>query len=380
MRQTAKFDYYYGTQADAYSFYRIPKVLFTNEFFKGLSCEAKVLYGLMLDRMSLSIKNRWFDDDGRVYIMFSIDDVMEFLGCYKQKAVKLVHELDQEHGIGLIEKKRIGFGKANTFYVKNFILQDEPEPELPQHTPENDGCDSSANVNKPSETDFSGKRGKSVSGPGMRGPESEENSQYFENRNSRSSEIEIQEVRKSKFKKFENQTTDGSKIKIQEVRKSNPNYNNTSNTDLSETESNLYKNESNLSGQERMQQNRGREEMEDRAAYEDLIMDNIGFSALCGEYGLERATGVLDLLVDTVCTKKSKIIISGEPKSIEIVKNRFLKLEHGHVQYVLNCLDKNTTKVWNIRQYMLAAFYNASSTMDMYYTAEVNHAMYGSDD
>lgn len=199
MRQTAKFDYYYGTQADAYSFYRIPKVLFTNEFFKGLSCEAKVLYGLMLDRMSLSIKNRWFDDEGRVYIMFSIDDVMEFLGCYKQKAVKLVHELDQEHGIGLIEKKRIGFGKANTFYVKNFILQYEPEPELPQHTPENDGCDSSANVNKPSETDFSGKRGKSVSGPGMREPESEENSQYFENRNSRSSEIEIQEVRKSNY-------------------------------------------------------------------------------------------------------------------------------------------------------------------------------------
>jgi len=194
MRQTAKFDYYYGTQADAYSFYRIPKVLFTSEYFKGLSCEAKVLYGLMLDRMSLSIKNRWFDDEGRVYIMFSIDDVMEFLGCYKQKAVKLVHELDQEHGIGLIEKKRIGFGKANTFYVKNFILQDEPEPELPQHTPENAGCDSSANANKPSETDFSGKSGKPVSGHGMNGPESEENPQYFENRNSRSSKIKIQEV------------------------------------------------------------------------------------------------------------------------------------------------------------------------------------------
>ena len=194
MRQTAKFDYYYGTQADTYSFYRIPKVLFTSPFFKGLSCEAKVLYGLMLDRMSLSIKNRWFDEEGRVYIMFSIDDVMEFLGCYKQKAVKLVHELDQEHGIGLIEKKRIGFGKANTFYVKNFILQDEPEPELPQHTSENATGDGSANANKPSETDFSGKRGKSVSGPGMNEPESEDNPQYFENRNSRSSEIEIQEV------------------------------------------------------------------------------------------------------------------------------------------------------------------------------------------
>ena len=79
MRQTAKFDYYYGTQAEAYSFYRIPKVLFTSPYFKKVSCEAKVLYGLMLDRMSLSIKNRWFDEEGKVYIIFSIDDVKELL-------------------------------------------------------------------------------------------------------------------------------------------------------------------------------------------------------------------------------------------------------------------------------------------------------------
>lgn len=113
MRQTAKFDYYYGTQAEAYSFYRIPKVLFTSAYFKKLSCEAKVLYGLMLDRMSLSIKNRWFDEEGKVYIIFSIDDVKEYMGCHQQKAVKLMQELDQKKGIGLIEKKRIGFGKAN---------------------------------------------------------------------------------------------------------------------------------------------------------------------------------------------------------------------------------------------------------------------------
>ena len=135
MGQTAKFDYYYGTQADTYSFYRIPKVLFTCAYFKELSCEAKVLYGLMLDRMSLSLKNRWFDDEGRVYIIFSLDDVMEHLGCQRQKAVKLIKELDQEKGIGLIEKKRIGFGKANTIYVKNFIIHEEPEQ--PQEIHEN---------------------------------------------------------------------------------------------------------------------------------------------------------------------------------------------------------------------------------------------------
>ena len=206
MRQTAKFDYYYGTQADTYSFYRIPKVLFTSPFFKGLSCEAKVLYGLMLDRMSLSIKNRWFDEEGRVYIMFSIDDVMEFLGCYKQKAVKLVHELDQEHGIGLIEKKRIGFGKANTFYVKNFILQDVPETELPQQACENSDDGASANAKKPSASSISGNKGESEAEYAMDSPENDADHQCFENQNTRSSKIETLEVRKSKFKKFENQT------------------------------------------------------------------------------------------------------------------------------------------------------------------------------
>lgn len=372
MRQTAKFDYYYGTQADTYSFYRIPKVLFTSPFFKGLSCEAKVLYGLMLDRMSLSIKNRWFDDEGRVYIMFSIDDVMEYLGCYKQKAVKLVHELDQEHGIGLIEKKRIGFGKANTFYVKNFILQDVPESELPHQTLENSDDGASANAKKPSASSISGNKGESEVEYAMESPENDANPQCFENQNTRSSKIETLEVRKSKFKKFENQTTDGMKIEIQEVRKSNPNYNNHNYTEKNDTESNL-------SIHERMEQIRDKEEMEDRNAYEEFIIENIGFSALCDIYGLERATEVLDLLVDTVCTKKSKIIISGEPKSIELVRNRFLKLDYGHIQYVLDCLDKNTTKIRNIRQYMLAALYNAPTTMSQYYTAEVNHDLYGED-
>lgn len=162
------------------------------------------------------------------------------------------------------------------------------------------------------------------------------------------------------------------KIKIQEVRKSNPNYNNNNYTDINETESNQ-------SIHERMEQIRDREEMEDRDAYEEYIIDNIGFSVLCEKYGLERSTEVLDLLLDTVCSKKSKIIISGEPKSIELVRNRFLKLEYGHIQYVLDCMDNNTTKIRNIRQYMLAALYNAPTTMSQYYAAEVNHDFYGVD-
>ena len=109
----ATFHYFQGMECDMYSFYRIPKLLFTSEYFKNLSCEAKVLYGLMLDRMSLSIKNRWFDEEDRAYIFFSVEEIMEMLNCGRNKAVNCLKELDQEKGIGLIEKKRIGLGKTN---------------------------------------------------------------------------------------------------------------------------------------------------------------------------------------------------------------------------------------------------------------------------
>ena len=127
--QVLQFDYFRGMEAEQYSFYRVPKVLFTAECFKVLSCEAKVLYGLMLDRMGLSIKNRWFDEEDRVYIIFTVEETMELLGCSRQKAVKSLSELDTEKGIGLIEKKRLGLGKPNVIYVKNFMIKDCPEYE-----------------------------------------------------------------------------------------------------------------------------------------------------------------------------------------------------------------------------------------------------------
>ena len=94
--QQIHFEYFRGMEAEQYSFYRIPKVLFTNGHFRSLSCEAKVLYGLMLDRMGLSIKNQWLDEENRVYIIFTVEEIMELLGCARQKAVKSIAELGTE--------------------------------------------------------------------------------------------------------------------------------------------------------------------------------------------------------------------------------------------------------------------------------------------
>ena len=112
--------YYYGYEAEQYAFYRIPKLLMTDERFKGLSSDAKLLYGLMLDRMSLSVKNGWVDEENRVYIYFPNQTVTEFLNCGNEKAVKLMSELDSRRGIGLIERVRQGQGKPSIIYVKNF--------------------------------------------------------------------------------------------------------------------------------------------------------------------------------------------------------------------------------------------------------------------
>lgn len=120
MGETQNFPYYYGCEAEQFAFYRIPKLLVTDERFQGLSTDAKLLYGLMLDRMSLSLKNGWLDERGRVYIYFPAEEIMSLLHCRSEKASKLLAELDSKKGIGLIERIRQGQGKPTTIYVKNF--------------------------------------------------------------------------------------------------------------------------------------------------------------------------------------------------------------------------------------------------------------------
>ena len=120
MSEILQLDYYYGIEAEQFSFYRVPRLLIKDERFKKLSSDAKLLYGLMLDRMSLSIKNKWFDDNNRAYIIYTISSIMEDLGCGKEKAVKVLAELDNTKGIGLVEKVRRGLGKPDIIYVKNF--------------------------------------------------------------------------------------------------------------------------------------------------------------------------------------------------------------------------------------------------------------------
>ena len=117
-------DYFYGQAGELFSFFRIPKALFQEQRFQDLSADAKTLYGILLDRMSLSVKNEWFDKKGRVFIIFTIEDVKRTLRCADNKATRLLRELEK---FGLIERKRRGQGKPCLVYVKNFSAESSKE-------------------------------------------------------------------------------------------------------------------------------------------------------------------------------------------------------------------------------------------------------------
>ena len=293
------YDYFYGAESEQFSFYRIPKVLFTEERFKAISTEAKVLYGLLLDRMSLSAKNGWQDKENRVYITFTIEDIMEAMGCADQKAGKLLYELESK--CGLIERKRQGLGKPNLIYVKNFVTPSE-----------------------------------------------------------------------SRFLNRENHDSGEVKITDQEPLKSRSNNTENNNTERSDTDSFPFTSFREDHGRESK-----RSDVNQRDRYREIISENISYGILLQDYPLDRdiLTEILELMVDTVCTTRSTVRISGDDKPAEVVKSQFLKLDSEHIRFVMDGLKDNTTRIRNMRQYLLATLYNAPLTIGNYYRSLVSHDM-----
>lgn len=119
--------------------------------------------------------------------------------------------------------------------------------------------------------------------------------------------------------------------------------------------------------------------MDKAESYRDLIMFNIEYDILVERWGAERMDEAVELILETVLSKREYIKIAGDEYPREVVKSRLLKVSSSHLEYVFDCIDKNTTKVRNIKSYLITALYNAPATMDSYYRAEVNHDLYGSD-
>lgn len=310
MEDRITLSYFYGKEADQYSFYKIPKLLFTDDYYKKISVEAKVLYGLMLDRMSLSIKNQWLDTEGRAFIYYSLDDIMESLGCSNKKAITIMKELDVESGIGLIEKKRQGQGKPTTIYVKQFVLQDVQK------------CNNYTSGEKRT----------------------------------------VSEVKKLHVLKCKNDTSRSEENTCLEVKKLHTNKNNINNTEFNYTESNLI-----LSEEDGIES--------DLEAYSELIKENMSMDILRERhpYDLELLDGIFDMILETVLCKNDYVVISSNKYPVELVKSKFLKLDSSHIEYAMDSMRRTTTKIHNIKKYMLATLFNAPSTISGYYQQEVNH-------
>lgn len=332
MSEKITYSYYTSTQASQNAFFRLPRALYEKECFRGLSNDAKTLYALMLDRMSLSLANDWLDEDGKVYINYSLEDIMTTLNCGKTKAVALLKELDSERGIGLIEKKNMGIARASVFYVMNFVCEDATEDEVRVVTDR--------------------ERISVVS--------VDEDAVTVDN-----SVPRVQNMNSVDTPVFENRTHACPKTEHDRVQNLNPNKNNINKTNMSKTNPILSIN---------LTQEDAIDEME---GYSEIIKENIDYDSLllAHPYDREMVEGIFELILETVLSKNEEITIAGDVYPKNLVKSKFLKLNYSHVEYVINCLGKNTTKVRNIKSYLLASLFNAGSTISSYYRAEVNHDM-----
>lgn len=284
------FPYHYGTEADTYTFYRIPKILFQEACFSALSTDAKLLYGLLIDRMQLSQRNGWVDEYGRVYIYFKVETVMEALACGNKKAGSLLAELDDKKGIGLISRVRQGMGKPDRIYVRKCITQD---------------------------------------------------------------------MSKEHFKTCQNDISDDVEMTSHDMSKGHPNKNEKkeieiNNTDLIESDP-----------------------VEDRMRCREEIEKYLDLDALRHDlpYQQDDIREIVELMVDILCSGQRYIRISGDDLPMEVVKERLRSLTGEHIRYVIGSMGQTTSKVRNIRKYLLAALYNAPVTISSYYGALVRHDM-----
>ena len=328
-------DYFYGGEAEQFSFYRIPKILFTDRRYKSLSVEAKALYGLMLDRMSLSLRSGWLDESGRVYIYFTLEDAIELLGSGKDKMVKLFKELDS---IGLIERKKQGQGRPTRIYVKNFILPAEPG-EPTETTPTASGDPAGSEKSETSEIPKSALRNRA--------------------------EVKTSEIPKSRL--LENRSLD--------FGKSDCNYTDKKDTEIIYTDPSINPPSPTQKGGSPRRTVRLQDEIDKMDSYREQIKVNIGYDYLQQTHSndLDSIDGYVELMVEVCCSRKGFVRICGEQMPTDVVKARFLTLTYEHITYVLDSMNNNTTRIGNIKAYTLAALYNAPLTIAQYYRSLVSH-------
>ena len=328
------FEYFYGNEIEQYLFYRVPQLLFTDEKFVKISCEAKLLYGFLLDRCGLSKKNKWYDDNGRIYVFFKQEEVCEKLNIGAGKAVKIFSELEN---IGLICRKKQGQGKPTKIYVLNFAKEvadnknDGSGHEM-QTSAENNETEVQTSENRKSETSTVAEFAEN----------NETEVKTSENRKSKLAEIESQDFRKSKVPIY-------SHTEINHTEISHTNHQSINQGSKTENrKSEIY----GLTTDEK------RKFIKRKINYDDLKNSIDG--------------NILDLIVDIMLEaynpKIAFITIQKQPKTRSDVQSQYELLTREHIEYVIQCFREVSQKsqIKHIRPYLTTCLYNAPQAMDLY--------------
>lgn len=383
-----KFDFYYGEESEQYSFYSVPKMFFTCERFAGLSAMSKLLYGFLLDRMSLSRKRNWIDDKNRAYIKYSLNAITKDMGVSKNSVIKYMRELQE---FGLIMKYP-NEGMEDIIYVMDY-----------SRVKQADTYDDKQNDNVLYlDSQSSGAAYKTDTGQTDNAPPGFNTAIALSNRNDTKkiqdtgckgestlrggSDFELVQ----EMNQFKNCTGSKSELvqNLHHPHKENDNniYNNINNqsTKTDKIDRYIYNNPSINQSNPSISDTREIHKIDKtgkvqisginaNAVYAHisvLVKQNIDYDAMierqeCKDWYDE----YYNLIVEVLTRKKDTIRISGEEYSADMVRERFLKLNSSDLQYVHEQMSRTTSDIKNIKAYLTKALFNAPITRASYWAS-----------
>lgn len=322
-----EYDYYSGAESEQFRFLKIPKVFFEDSDYEELGLAECILYGFLHEQVALSKKNGWVDEYGRTYVIRSLESVQKLLcNCSPDKARSTLKNLID---FGLIEKKRRGQGKPDIIYVKNFVTK---------------------------KLEISPLKKVGVC------------------------EIFFSEKEKPKLLKEKKSISRDMKNQTLEVEKSAPNNTNLKTNEFNKTNHNLIQGiGNNIREQIRVDKSQYDSDEGEVEKLIEQIKINIDYDEYSSRYHAEynnRYEEMFQIIVEMVVGRRDKLVIGGTEYSQFIIKKRFMSLNASHLEYAMWKLSENLGEIHNIKKYMIATLFNATTTMNNFYTQLVYHDMH----
>ena len=367
---TTSNQYFYQNQQDQYTFYRIPKALIKGVHYQHVSMEAKLLYGILLDRMSLSCKNDWCDASGKVFIIYTLEELMEDFSCSDKTATKLLRELEQSD---LIVRRRQGLGKPSLIYVKH-IQQSEPvisKRRLRKQQQRQSGTMYRAYSCTNNPTERIADDAKASNNDQMQKNNDYQIEKRINNQTNNGTNSNHTASQNDSTAFVTDHEQNNQQAQPCPVSRKNSDSGHGTFTTL-DTE-NVRGNKTERSYTERNKKEEG--EAAPRS-WKNIVQEQLEYDWLLESYPHNQSAikTMVTIIADAMNSDDNAVVkVGGRERRMDDVKEQLLQLDSGHIEYVLEYLQCNTSKVQNVYGYLLTILYNAPLTMDLYYEKLVHH-------